>query len=490
VGQAWARPSGLKWSLALLVVAAAMLWPAAINGRPAYYFDSLGYYANGHAAVSGLGARLHPHPQHQPGANAGPARPKSANQVVATRAVAYAVFAYLFSGSDAKMVPVILVQALVVSAMLMIWWRQAAAGIDWREATAAGVAMAALTTASWVASFAMPDIFAGVALLGFVIMSFPSETPLRLWAKLFIVLTIAFAFAAHASHMPFLLAVAGLAIALRLWRTRRSKEGPDWLGSIWLASPIAIGMAAVFATSVIGFSQVTLTPKRLPIVLARSIQDGPARWYLQQHCATEKYVICQFLPTLPKKQADILFGPGGLRQRATPQQMEAIRQEESVIVQAATRAYPMQELYLAGRRALLQIFYFGLGETNFLSKIEPGPEGVMVLKGAPEPAPIRPAFTLLIYATVIASVGALAVMARRPRPGELDALVLGAAGVLANAVLTGALSAVANRYQARVIWILPALAVAFWLARRVAARAAEGETAAEPPQAPALAESA
>ena len=43
------RYRGLGWAVALLITAGAMLWPAGLNGRPAYFYDTAGYYANGRA---------------------------------------------------------------------------------------------------------------------------------------------------------------------------------------------------------------------------------------------------------------------------------------------------------------------------------------------------------------------------------------------------------------------------------------------------------
>jgi hypothetical protein len=40
------------------------------------------------------------------------------------------------------------------------------------------------------------------------------------------------------------------------------------------------------------------------------------------------------------------------------------------------------------------------------------------------------------------------------------------AGLVANAAIFGGLSAPVDRYQARVIWIIPMLAALFWLVRR------------------------
>lgn len=46
----------------------------------------------------------------------------------------------------------------------------------------------------------------------------------------------------------------------------------------WLAAPIVLGMLATVATGLVGFGTASVAPKRFPLTLARSIEDGPARW--------------------------------------------------------------------------------------------------------------------------------------------------------------------------------------------------------------------
>ena len=108
--QAW-RKGTLGWGLAFVVVAAAMLWPAALNGRPAYFFDSEGYYSNGRASVFAVKTKVQRFLEHSKATHVGAAHSKSAKDVVATRAVAYAAFAYMTSWPAGRMVLTIIVQA-------------------------------------------------------------------------------------------------------------------------------------------------------------------------------------------------------------------------------------------------------------------------------------------------------------------------------------------------------------------------------------------
>ena len=57
-------------------------------------------------------------------------------------------------------------------------------------------------------------------------------------------------------------------------------------------------------------------------------------------------------------------------------------------------------------------------------------------------------------------------LSRRLRRGEGGLLLLALAGLAGNAAVTGILSGVAHRYQARIIWVVPVVAIGFFLARR------------------------
>lgn len=462
----WRGTGALGWGLAFVLVAAAMLWPAAIYGRPSYYFDSEGYFANGRAAAFAVKAKLEhalfPKPGDQAGADA---RSKTAKDVVATRSVPYAVFAYLTSWPYGTMVMTIVVQAMVLSAVLLIWWRQVASGLPWQAALLASLVLAA-SSAPWFASFVMPDIFAGAGLLALLTMALPAPRPLSLPVKTFLMLVIAFAFAAHASNMPLLLAVCGLAALHELWLAWRSRQAPRLGAMAWFAAPVVLGAAVVVVTSLVGFAEVSLAPKRLPLVLARSIADGPGRLYLQKHCADEKWTVCDVMPVFPKKQAEILFGPNGIRTRATPAQMDAIRKEEAEIVRRAMREYPLQQAAVAARNYARQLFAWGLWDNEFKREVELHANGAMVLRTVPHSERPLALGDALSTALVIVSGVYLIMLAPRMRRGELVVALIAVIGLLVNAFVTGVLSSVANRYQGRLIWVLPALALGFWLARR------------------------
>ena len=76
---------------------------------------------------------------------------------------------------------------------------------------------------------------------------------------------------------------------------------------------------------------------------------------------------------------------------------------------------------------------------------------------------------VLIYLSFAASVFLLFALRRRLRSLEVAAISAALVGLLANAAVCGILSAVTDRYQGRVAWILPVLAIIIWLRVRAEA---------------------
>ena len=199
----------------------------------------------------------------------------------------------------------------------------------------------------------------------------------------------------------------------------------------------------------------------MPVLLARSIEDGPGRWYLEEECREEdRYAICELFHPLPKRVYDILWSADGLRS-ATPDQLARIRAEESEIVLGATMRYPLQQAAASARNTLYQMVLLGTGE------LLPWPEAgadADIHTLAPKNADnyddavlglfdwITPAFTLLAFAVL-----AWRVATGRTQRYLAEVAMLTLFALFINAAIYGGLSAPVDRYQARLAWLIPAL---------------------------------
>ncbi|MBC7138852.1 MAG: hypothetical protein H5U17_08885 [Defluviimonas sp.] len=126
-----------------------------------------------------------------------------------------------------------------------------------------------------------------------------------------------------------------------------------------LFSPVAN-----LTASSVALEQASAAPLRLPILLGRSIDDGPALWYLREACPTEPLAFCKaFGGRIPDNLHDLLFAPEGIGS-LTEAQMAEIRAEEPLILWRAFKAYPRQQLASFLGNAGYQLVRIGVGDMH------------------------------------------------------------------------------------------------------------------------------
>ena len=177
----------------------------------------------------------------------------------------------------------------------------------------------------------MPDILAGITMAGALALTVFFDR-IGIVMRVTLVALIAFCITTHGSNLPiaFSVLVAGASREFRLAASivMVHFRPPGRSGS---SARVVLAVAALLGTSYVAFGEASLAPKRYPIQLARSVADGPGAWYLRDHCATERYAICEvFGPNPPRDVGEFLWSRNGVRYRATPEQMERIRAEESI----------------------------------------------------------------------------------------------------------------------------------------------------------------
>ena len=440
-----------------------MLWPLAINRAPFYSADSASYLHGGEFGFNtGLLILDHWWQSLTGSAASAGADPKMiVAEAVAesggTRSVIYSVATYLLRGPAISLIALAVAQAASVALIVTLLIRLIAPLGDARSGIAAGAGVALLTSASWYAASVVPDIFAGVAIAGIVALTILFER-ISVAVRLTLALLIAFCISAHASHFPIAAGTVVVGAAGHFWLHRLS-IGEALRRAAWFASPVVLAVAAVVGTSYAAFGEPSLAPKRYPIQLARSVEDGPGAWYLRDHCATEHYAICEvFGPNPPRDVGEFLWSRNGVRYRATPEQMERIRAEESIIVRRAARAYPGFQLRRSVSNTARQLVDFGTGDLIFGIDLV-NPSDPAIDEKRPDRPMLKAVGDILIYLSFFGAILLLFLFRRHLTRAEIAAVSVALLGLLANAAVCGILSAVTERYQGRVAWILPALAL-------------------------------
>jgi len=321
----------------------------------------------------------------------------------------------------------------------------------------------------------MPDVLAGTAVLIVAALAVHWRR-LRRGERWALAALLLFALCAHASHVVIASALLLLALALRRYRA-------DWQG---LSGPGLAVVAACIAGAVgaeWGFAQaversVGAPPLRLPHPMARLVDEGPGSAFLRRTCPQSGYAACAFVDNFPTPWTDFLFstdpqrGAFALANPATKRQMAA---EQGRFVRDVLRDDPGGVLGglakdVARQLVLFRVDVWGYGEREIAMYVDRVPEPVLAGMQASRCAGTRRCNEALSLATYVAVLGsaALGVHAFRRRlraapacwPQRFEQVMwLALAGVFFNAVACATLASPMDRFQARIVWLLPFLAL-------------------------------
>lgn len=450
-------------ALFILLGATVMVWPALIHGGNAFTMpDSLVYLDQGEriwALAREMAAALLPAGPETGAAPAGPdAVSAAAADAGSVRSLPYAIFAGVMAPLGT--LGLVWVQMVMVMALLWAALGEAFAALPPLARLGTAVLAATLTFLPFIGSFAMPDVLGGVIVLYALLLVHGIER-FGTGSQILLAVLALVAIAAHYGNIPFAAALLLGALILR------AVQG----GFVLRAALIAGGACAAavggnIALGFVAFDETSVTPRRFPILLARSIEDGPARWHLQEACgAGAPYALCDYWGAdIPDNVGDALWGSHGM-EMAPPETAAAIRDQELQVLWAAFRAYPAAQVASLGGNAAVQLARTGLGFAT-VDIPERGPDGRRVATPYPtDPMAVwRTPLGLVqkaIYLAALAGLAAAMVLAPRGR-GIRTAAGLILFAMLVNAAIFGGLSAPSERYQARVAWI-PVLFALIWV---------------------------
>lgn len=477
------RPAS-RWVLAVLLGTAILCGIAVVNRGPFYFYDTIGYLrsaSQGLDRVLGLPAAAPASPERDP-ANPAPATGEDANVKWGNRSIYYGAVLAIADRLDA-MVVVAVAQGLVAAWMLLLCWRQfGPRGGGPMGYLGLCAALTLLTPIGFGVAYMMPDLFFGLLLLAVPLLLFQGER-LRPWERAGLLLFLLVACLSHVALVLMLGALLGVGVIVARLVARIRPRGALVAGMLGAA---VIGIAGTWAVGKVServFGQPALWP---PFTLARVLADGPATLYLQDVCPSDpdRYVLCRYLADLPPANADAFLWENETHQgtlfRATNAEQRRMIREQWDVVIPALLAYPGLQLRAAAANTLEQLMLNGVEEFAWEDRLRRQmaslfptqlPTLMATRVAGTEAAWWRP-LNLLYGAVLLLALGViLARLAGAWRPADPAAarrevawLLMLLAGVLANAVLSGALSEAHSRYGARVIWVLP-LAAALLLAR-------------------------
>ncbi len=445
------------WLAALLLGGLMLVWPAVLNHYPLVFIDTFTYLQHTTAPV--------PPPW--------------------DKALVYGPLLHAFHWQWTLWLPML---AQGIAASWLLWLVQRALR---GQATPGAhlllcAGLAAGTAAPWVLATIMPDALSAqvplcLFLLGFGRLSRREALAVGLCGTL--------AIGVHFAHLPLaaaLVVLTGL-LSRRLAPTLR------------VAAPLLLAVLLVGGANLASFGRFAIAPNGSIFLLGRLQEDGPATALLRERCgrdpAAAHWRLCGYLHWLPMDSDAFLWGISPLHSQPDGSLYEnghllAIPDAREIV--AATLAeYPGAVAAGMLRNTLLQLGRVQVGDTlpndwyeslrAAIARGFPAAENARFLAGLQNqgllPNAAAPFLWPHVPVVLLSLVVALLVLrqAARTRDRPRAALLLFVFMALAcNAFITGALSRPHHRYQARLVWLLPAACALALMPRRAAPSAAAG----------------
>ncbi len=452
--------------LLLAALSVPMLW----NRQPVLYSDSIGYFHSGYAVAREAGAVIQ-NLTLRAGAGSAASSPPTASALAyqerdgisTARSVYYGILYALSIGfGNVWGLPVL--QVLLAAACLMLAARRSLA-LDRARTFLLLIVIALFAGLGFFAGTVMPDLFAGLMLLAAaMVIAYAPDLSRIEYAFWLLVVLMACLF--HKSHLEILALALAAGLCFSFVRRKRARA------AIWLAG---VGVLALLAHLAVDVAVKNLTgrwPISTPFLLARLVGDGTAEAYLRQECPGRHFVTCDYLGRMPMTENDFLWSRDpklSVMGTASAATRRAIAAESGAIVIGTLLRYPFEEAKAEGVNVVRQFFDVGVEEFALLpqDRIAPIPALRPVIAAYGQSAIAKGAMPLsaislvmqLIYVAALAGLCIALMMRAVEGPGvRFAATVL--IGVLANAIVSGAISGVFDRYQGRVAWLVPlALAV-------------------------------
>jgi len=436
--------------LAVLAAAALLLWPALWNGYPIVFADTGTYLSQ---AIHGY---------------AGWDRP-----------VFYSLF-LLPLHATVSLWPVVAVQALLTSGVLWVVCRTLVPQLPAVAFIAGMAVLSACTWLPWIVCEVMPDLFTPLLIL---VISLLAGAPERLshkeqWG---LAALATFMIASQQSSVPLAcvllvvltLVVAGPNATRDASARRHSSVDPTEPRRRWplVVLPPVLAILGLCTVNFAAHGRFAISPFGNIFLLARVIYDGPGMATLQRACPTMGWRLCPFLDRFPATSDEFLWSDDSpLNLAAGP---KLVSRDAGAIVEAALLSDPLGELRGALRNTVEQLHRFDSGDG-----LEPWPTQVSPWIERDFPAAeyaayasarqqtgslIVPGLLATIHKTTsLAGVAACLLLLPIALRRRADCSVFLLAVLLAiplSAAITGSLSAPHDRYQSRIMWLPPFVAV-------------------------------
>ncbi|HKO70502.1 MAG TPA: hypothetical protein VJV58_06185 [Bradyrhizobium sp.] len=341
----------------------------------------------------------------------------------------------------------------------------------WQKFVFTALILGSISSLPFFTSFLLPDIFAGLALLAAANLLALGHGLTR-WEQIFwfSILTAAVVF--HPSHLAIVLMILAVAVVARLLSTKISRTG-----MLALALAAGVGFASEIAFGLVVQKLLGVPVARPPVVMARIVADGPGASYLRGKCPEAGLVACEFADRLLLNSDAFLWDTSPASGIYAPAPVEKRRQlgNEQLRFLAAVLAYdPVGQVTAWLKDGFQQLTMAGISELALAAK-QASPslpdvhaermEGSLLLKND---FPIEFFSAMTLFTAILSLVFVWVTLIGSWKLVSLEQKIFCFVillGEFSNALVCGALSGPHERYQARLTWLIPAVALLLYYER-------------------------
>lgn len=244
----------------------------------------------------------------------------------------------------------------------------------------------------------------------------------------------------------------------------------SWLRSVSLFLPPLAAVMLLSTVNLVAHGRFAVSPFGSLFLLARSLEDGPARDVLRQHCPDTGWRLCAYQDQLPQSSDDFLWRPDSPLYRAGGPKILA--DEAGMIVRCAVSDEPLRQAQAIAGNAWRQLTMFASGDglqpwpaqvDHWITEDFPPREAAAYHTARQQsgqlsvPDWMAASHRVLALAGVAGCLAAIVVM-RRDTPVRIVLLTV-LISLPLSAAITGGLSGPHDRYQSRIMWLPPFLAL-------------------------------
>jgi hypothetical protein len=459
------------------------LWPAIYNGQPFFSPDTSAYIRGFDAGVVWLTGKRSAWttwaatlPATQ-GASDEPSVEQaksfqSPSFIMAGRSVSYGALLYLGELLGGLWASVAIQAALALAAVSLTLRHFKLFNLSNLLVTASILGL--VSSLPFFASFLLPDVFAGLSILAAANLLALGDRLTR-WEGAFWFAILAAAVVLHPSHLAILVALVGTAIIGRLLSTRISL-----VGTMALALAAAIGFASEIGFALIVEKVLNVRVTRPPVVMGRIIADGTGASYLREKCPQAGFVACKFVDRLKSNSDEFLWDTNGAYTPARVSERKMLGTEQYGFAVAVLVYDPVGQITATLSDGVQQLKMIGLSDfidapEQALAKLPPVHAEQMVSSRLWQQNFTISFFSnLTILATILSLIFIVVTLIKHWNtisiPQKLFCFFI-FSGQLANALICGGLSGPHERYQARLAWLIPLVALLLYYQIRETAAA-------------------